>query len=195
MEEEARLTGWIEDGLIAAMQIRRSSLRGADRPDCSCAGTVREGRLKVHCHGGYHRNRRADGEQRVWIEQFLCVRCGQTFTVIPEDMLPYRPIEVSKLEGWLDAVYQLKSEVPKITEKEKGCLRRAERKFVERTPSLIQILGQMIESVGSSARRLWHQIRRIGELGEILQLLAENFKSSVLGDYRCLRRSRPLKGV
>lgn len=177
------------------MQLRRSSLRGADRPDCSCTGTVREGRLKVHRNGGYHRYRGADGAERVWVEQFLCVRCGQTFTVVPDDMLPYRPIEVGKLERWLDAAYQATTEVPKVTEKEKGCLRRAEREFVERTPSLIQILGQMIESIGCSARRLWHQIRGIGELSEILRLLAESFKRSLLGDYRCLRRSKPLKGV
>jgi hypothetical protein len=130
----------------------------------------------------------------VWIEQYLCVLCRQTFTVLPDDLLPYRPIEVSKFQGWLDGVFGL-NRLPEVTEKEKGCLDRAVCKFDKRTPSLVQILGQMIESVGTGARRLWHQIRRIGELAKILQLLAENFKSSLLGDYRCLRRSKPLKGV
>ena len=127
----------------------------------------------------------------MWIEQFLCVLCRQTFTVLPDDMLPYRPIEVSKVQGWFDGVYGL-GRLPPVSEKEKGCLDRAVCNFDKRTPSLIEILGQMIESVGSGARGLWHQIRRIGELGGILQLLAESFKSSLLGDYQCLRRSKPL---
>jgi len=174
------------------MQIRRSCLGGADRPECGCEGRVREGRLKVHRNGGYYRNRRAQGNERVFVEQFVCVLCGQTFTVLPDDMLPYRPIEAGKVEAWLDAEYGLSKERPEVTEKEKECLKRAECKFAARTPSLIQVLGQMIRSIRPSARRLWKQLRRNGGLADILRFLAERFKTSLLGDYRCLRRSRPL---
>lgn len=193
--EEARdegLTSNEQRWLDERMQLRRWSLGGADRPQCGCAGRVREGRMKVHRNGGYSRYRHVQGDQRVFVEQFLCVVCRQTFTVLPDDMLPYRPIEAGKVEAWLDAEHGLSDEGPQVTEKEKECLRRAACRYAERTPSLIQVLGQMIRCIGPSARRLWEQLRGFGGLPEILRFLAERFKTSLLGDYRCLRRSKPL---
>jgi len=174
------------------MQLRRSMLGGGDRPECGCGGRVPGGRLKVHRNGGYSRNRQAQGDERVFVEQFVCVLCGQTFTVLPDDVLPYRPIEAAKVGAWLDAEHGLSDERPQVTEKEKECLKRAECNFAARTPSLIQVLGQMIRHIGSSPRQLWKQLRRLGGLAEILRFLAERFKTSLLADYRCLRRSKPL---
>ena len=148
--------------------------------------------MKVHRNGGYYRNRYAQGDERVFIEQFECVLCDQTFTVLPDDMLPYRPIEAGKVEAWLDAEHGLSNERPQVTEKEKECLRRTVCNYAARTPSLIQVLGQMIRSIRPSPHQLWKQLRRIGGLAEILRFLAERFKTSLLGDYRCLRRSKPL---
>jgi hypothetical protein len=176
------------------MQLRRSMLGGGDRPQCGCAGQVREGRLKVYRNGGYYRNRHAQGNERVFVEQFVCVLCGQTFTVLPDDMLPYRPIEAGKVEAWLDGEHGLSNERAQVTVREKECLMRIECNFAARTPSLIQVLGQMVRSIRPSPRQLWRQLRRLGGLPEILRLLAERFKTSLLADYRCLRRSKPLHG-
>lgn len=158
-------------------------------------GRVREGRKKVHRNGGYHRNRDVESDEQVLIEQFVCVKCGQTFTVLPDDMLPYRPIEVEKVEVWLDAEHGRSMAWPKVTEKEKGCLLRATKRFAARTPSLIRKLGQMLPCIGASARHLWEQLRRFGNLSAILRLLFEKFKTSLLGNYRCLLRSKPLRGA
>ena len=158
-----------------------------------CRGTVREGLKKVHRNGGYYRNRRAEGDERLWVEQFVCVVCGQTFTVLPDDMLPYRPIEVGKAEAWLDAEYGISGHHPTVTEKEKGCLNRLVCNYAAHTPSLIQKLGQMVFAIRSSAGQLWKQLRRSDGLSDILRMLFEKFKISLAGDYRCLRRSKPLR--
>lgn len=149
----------------------------------------------MHRNGGYYRNRDVESDEQVLIEQFVCVKCGQTFTVLPDDMLPYRPIEVEKVEVWLDAEHGRSMAWPKVTEKEKGCLLRATKRFAARTPSLIRKLGQMLPCIGASARRLWEQLRRFGNLSAILRLLFEKFKTSLLGNYRCLLRSKPLRGA
>ena len=76
---------------------------------------------------------------------------------------------------------------PKVTENERGCLKRAQSRFLQRIPSLTEVLGQMIKTVSPSATQLWVQLRKLGKLSDILLFLAEKFKTSLLGDYRCLR--------
>jgi hypothetical protein len=175
------------------MQIRESSLKGADRPDCPCAGQVREGLKKVHKHGSYKRYRKPEGVEKIAIEVFRCVLCGQYFSVLLDDMLPYRPIGVEKVEQQLDAEYE-EAEAPQgCTEIEKGCLERAVKQFVQHTQSLCNKLGQMIRrSIRPGARELWRVLRRFGGLKEILRMLAEKFKTSLLGDYLCLKPSKAL---
>jgi hypothetical protein len=173
------------------MQIRKSSLRGADRPDCPCPGQVREGLKKVHKHDSYKRYRKPEGSEQASIEVFRCVLCGQYFSVLPDDMLPYRPIDVEKVEQHFDSEYA-EGEEPQCTEKEKGCLTRAVKSFAQHTQSLNTKLGQMIEGIRPGSRELWRDLRRFGGLKEILRLLSEKFKTSLLRDYLCLNPTKAL---
>jgi hypothetical protein len=45
----------------------------------------------------------------------------------------------------------------------------------------------MINVLSPTATQLWVRLRKLGKLTEILRLLAEDFKTSLLGHYRCLR--------
>jgi hypothetical protein len=176
----------------AQMQIRRSSLNGADRPDCPCPGQVREGRKKVHKHTSYQRYRKPEGTEKITIGVFRCVLCGQYLSVLPDEMLPYRPIGVEKVEQHFDAQYAEAERLQGCTEIEKGCLERALQSFVQHTPSLCTKLGQMINTIGPGARELWCELRQFGGLQQILRMLAEKFKTSLLGEYLCLKPSKAL---
>jgi len=165
--------------LTARMQIRQSSVRG-DRPRCPLDRTH-----KVHSHGDYERYLKADGEEMEKVPRWLCVVCGGTISVLPDTRLPYRPVGVGLVEAYLDAVFMARAP-PKVTEKEKGCLERAHTRFRQRIPSLTVVLGQMIEVINPTATQLWIGLRKLGKLGKILRCLAEDFKTSLLGDYRCL---------
>lgn len=164
------------------MQVRQSSVRG-DRPECPIERTHR-----VHSNGSYVRFAEADGERKEKVPRWLCVVCGGTISVLPDALLPYRPVGTGLVQEWLDFVFMGRAP-PKATEKEKGCLERAVRRFLQRTPSLTEVLGQMINVLSPTATQLWVRLRKLGELAEILRFLAEDFKTSLLGDYRCLHAS------
>lgn len=101
-------------------------------------------------------------------------------------MVPYRPISTDQLESKLESAFSGKDPPPR-TEKEKGCLNRALRCFIKNIPFLTRVLGQIVETTRPSAAVLWKQLRRLGNLKEILLDLAVNFKTSLLKDYRCLK--------
>jgi len=178
--------------LDVRMQLRRSSLNGADRPECPCPGRMREGLKKVHVHSSYERYAKPEGNERIAIPVFICVLCGQYFSVVPDELLPYKPIGVEKVEKQFDAEYAGSEPPRECTEIEKGCLARAVRSFVQHTPTLSNRLGQMIKTIDPTARELWRCLRRLGGLKEILRILAEKFKTSLLRDYRCLQPTKAL---
>ena len=162
------------------MQVRQSSVRG-DRPECP----IERGH-RVHSHGSYKRHRKADGAEKEKIPRWLCVVCGGTISVLLDTMVPYRPVGTDLIEEWFDAAFRSRAP-PKVTENERGCLERAVARFSQRIPSLTEVLGQMIEPLSPMAAQLWIALRKVGKLPEILRLLAEDFKTSLLGDYRCLQ--------
>ena len=162
------------------MQLRRSSV-GDGRPKCPVDPTHR-----VHSHGGYKRHTKADGEEKEKVPRWFCtVGCG-TISVLPDKFLPYRPVGTELLEKWFDAALMGRGP-PAATEKERGCLERALCRFLQRIPPLSEVLGQMINVLSPTATQLWVRLRKLGKLTEILRLLAEDFKTSLLGHYRCLR--------
>jgi len=120
------------------------------------------------------------------VERWRCTAGCGTISVLPDEFLPYRPVGSDLLQAWLDAEL-MGSDPPHVTENERGCLKRAHEHFLQRIPSLTEVMGQMINAVSPSATQLWGQLRKLGELGDILRFLAEKFKTSLLGDYRCLR--------
>ncbi len=166
------------------MQIRQSSIRG-DRPECPVDPSHR-----VHVHATYRRYKKADGSDKETVSRWLCTAGCGTISVLQDARLPYRLIGVDLLEEWLDAVFIEGRAPPKATENEKGCLERAVARFLQRIPSLTEVLGQMINAVSPTATQLWVQLRKLGKLRKILRFLAEEFKTSLLGNYRCLRPRR-----
>ena len=86
--------------LTTRMQVRESSVQG-NRPECPV-----DRRHRVHSHGEYERYGEADGTTKEKIRRWLCVRCAGTISVLPDAMLPYRPVGVGLIEVWFDAVFQ-----------------------------------------------------------------------------------------
>jgi hypothetical protein len=166
------------------MQVRASSLYGR-RPACPIDRAHR-----VHSHGSYSRYAKADGSETERVPRWWCTAGCGTISVLPDNLLPYRPIGVGLVEGWFDAVFEGRAP-PAVTEKEKGCLERARIRFVQRIPSLSEVLGQMVTALSPTATQVWTQLRKLGKLKDILRFLSEKFKTSLLGDYRCLRPPGP----
>lgn len=160
--------------------MRCSHLSG-DRPCCPV-----DPKHKVHRHGHYSRHGDCDGlEPLEIIRRFLCLICGRTISVLPDHLLPYRPIAAPRVQGHFDAKTS-DQPTPPATEKERGCLKRAWVRFSRRTTALAATLGQMVQLVVREPRLIWRQLRRWGNLSAILRLLGRPFNTSLLHDYRCL---------
>ena len=162
--------------------MRQSHLLG-DRPRCSV-----DPNHKIPHHGHYQRNGDCHDKQPlvVIILRFLCVMCRRTLSVLRDDLLPYRAVPVPLVNKHFDA-QAMGTPPPAATEKEKGCLKRAWARFNGRVDALVTVLGQMIKAVKPNAITLWQQLRRWGNLPNILLQLAVPFKTSLLGDYLCLK--------
>jgi hypothetical protein len=170
------------------MQVHQSSLKPDERPcpgrDCpECKGCA-----LLHKHGEYRRWRGLEGEATETVQRYLCPRCGRTWSVIPQGMMPYRPIEVERFEKLTDAHLDSAGGDPRpppATEKEAGCIRRAMKKLSERIPLLCGLLGQQMPSpFGLDIAAFWRALRKLGSTGRILLRLARDFKTSLLRCYR-----------
>jgi len=145
------------------MQTRQSLLKG-DLPCCPV-----DPKHPIHRHAKY--DRYADCQELTkskWIPRFLCRPCGHTISVLPDDTLSYRPISVPLSEASFDAKAAGKPEPP-VTEKERGCLKRAWARLRQRVDVLLAVLGQMIEAVKPSPSEFWNQLRRYGNLEPRIQ--------------------------
>lgn len=163
------------------MQKRKSELKG-DRPICPI-----ESSHGIYVHGSYARYGDCDGDTKdLNIPRYLCGRCGRTISVLPDDVLPYRAVRTDKVEKHFQARVD-ETPPPAATEKEKGCLKRAWRSFERHTTKLAAVLGQIIARVKpNDGADLWKQLRQLGNLEVILNLLADRFKTSLLRGYLCL---------
>ncbi len=163
------------------MQLRASSVKGS-RPLCPLNPDH-----KVHAHGSYERHVKCDGDEKKKIPRSLCVPCGRTISLLPDNLLPYRAVAAPLVEQHFDAQANPgKSPEPSATEKEKGCLKRAWARFELRVAPLKATLGQMIKAVKPTAAQMWNQLRRKSNLSAILLQLAKPFNTSLLLDYLCL---------
>jgi hypothetical protein len=106
-------------------------------------------------------------------------------------MLPYRPLKTELVEEHFDAQAGEQPAQVEVTEKESGCLKRAWHRFTQRLDAHASVLGQMMQIRLSDAKLIWIQLRRLGNLKGILRLLARKFKTSLLGDYQCLKPWSP----
>ena len=155
-----------------------------DRPACpkACPG-------RVHRHGGYRRFANASGAITLRVQRFLCPQCGLTLSVLPENRLPYRPVQATRLEAFFNQQAEAGTGPdPPPEELEAGCLRRAWRRFQTRVAQLKEAFGLLIEQASLCPGDLWKQMRQArGSVHGILLYLARHHKGSLLGDYRCLR--------
>ncbi len=123
------------------------------------------------------------------MQRFRCPGCGLTISVLPAGRLPYRAVQVERLESYLDAQAGIGTG-PDAPPRplEAGCLRRAWTRFQTRVSTLKEAFGLLIESVISGPEHLWRQMRQAkNSLAAILGFLAPTRNLSLLGDYRCLR--------
>ena len=113
-----------------------------------------------------------------------------TISVLPAERLPYRSLAVARLESFFNEQAEAGSgpdPPPEVLEA--GCLRRAWSRFQTRVDRLKEAFGLLLTSVTDSAAALWKELRLAkGTLRGILDYLAQAHKSSLLGDYQCLRR-------
>ena len=180
-DSEIALADWF--GFTPGIQVRADSFSG-DRPSCR---RCRQGRL--HRHGCYHRYARPEGGERFAVQRYWCSDCGLTISVLPVERLPCRPLEGPRLQSFFDAQAGIGSGPdPPPGQLEAGCLRRAWTRFQTRVSTLKEAFGLLIASAISSPGDLWKQMRQAKEtLAAILGFLAQSCKTSLLGDYRCLR--------
>lgn len=131
------------------------------------------------------------GEEQVQVKRYRCPRCGRTWSVVPKDMLPYRPLGISRLEALMDQRFGLAdggTRPPPATVIEEGCIRRACKGVSERMTYLCGLLGQQMPlPAGKDIGWFWRALRKLGPTEEILARLARDFKTSLLGCYRSLR--------
>jgi hypothetical protein len=123
------------------------------------------------------------------MERYVCLPCGHTVSVLPVNRLPYRPLEVERLEGHFDAQAGTSTGLDPPPELiEAGCWQRAWKRFLTRVDPLKDVFGQILPAGLQTAQQLWKQLRRaVGSAEDILRFLAQHGKRSLLGDYACLR--------
>jgi hypothetical protein len=121
--------------------------------------------------------------------RFLCADCGMTISVLPRNRLPYRPLELARLEKHFDAQIGWGSGLdPPARPVEAGCLQRAWQRLGQRVTRLMALLGQMLPAALTTAAQLWKALRQLlGSCENILQWLARHTSSTLLGDYNCLQ--------
>jgi hypothetical protein len=140
----------------------------------------------LHRHGCYPRYAGCEGGERLRIQRYRCPACGGTFGVLPKDRLPYIALTTGKLQADFDA-RSSGTDPPPGSEKERGCLGRAFKRFACRVAVLCALLGQMIEPIKPRVCECWRALRHLDNLEGILLLLFTKFNTSLLADYRCLR--------
>jgi hypothetical protein len=169
------------------MQIRRASFP-ADSPRPPCPFD-HEDQPCFQTLGHYERYSQPDGSGKTRIPRLLCKFTGKTVSILPDEFLPYRSVNVPVVQAHFDQLTDTTPDIaPAPSEVQLGCLTRAWKRFTDtdRVASLTDFFGQRLPRANSS-HALWKAMRNAaGQLGQILLDLAEQGKS-LLGDYRCLK--------
>ena len=169
------------------MQIRRASFpTNSSQPPCPFE---HEDLPCLHKHGHYERYSQPDGSGESRIPRFLCKFTGRTVSILPDQFLPYRPVNLPVVQAHFDQLAEATQDPdPESCLIQRGCLIRAWKRFTstERKLSLTDFFGQRLPRT-SSPQALWKAMRQAaGNLSHILLELASQGKS-LLGDYRCLK--------
>ena len=169
------------------MQIRRASFpTNSSQPPCPFE---HEDLPCLHQHGHYTRFSQPEGSGESRIPRFLCKFTGKTVSILPDQFLPYRPINLPVVQAHFDQLADATQDPdPEPCRVKRGCLIRAWKRFTstERKLSLIDFFGQRLPRT-NSPQDLWNAMRHAaGHLSQILLELAVHGKS-LLGDYQCLK--------
>lgn len=166
-------------GCAEGIQIPESCLKGS-RP-------LGADGQPMHRHGCYYRRKHPTGPETIAIQRYLDPRTGRTASVLPENRVPYRPVEASRLEAHFDQCAGIGSGPDPPPEMiEAGCLRRAWKRLTLRQDPLRRAFGQLIGAYRTSVKELWCEIRQArSTLGAILGFLFERHNLSLLGSYAC----------
>lgn len=152
---------------------------------CGCLGIV-------HRHGYYERYADLEETIKERIQRYLCVPCGQTFSVLPPHRLPYRAVSAERLQAEFDkrAGIQTQGLDPPPRVAEAGCLQRAWSALTKRVATLKDAFGQLVSSTVTDGASLWVSLRQsFDSVPKMLCFLSEHHRISLLGDYRCLQPS------
>jgi len=143
----------------------------------------------VHRHGSYSRFDGYSSQELIKVLRFLCTGCGQTISVLPNHLLPYRHVHTDRFEAFADRQAGVgQGPDPPPDKPEAGALRRGWARFSQRVGTLRDYFGQLIAPGVTIPSELWIALRQAKQsLNQILLFLAEAHKASLLGDYRCLR--------
>jgi hypothetical protein len=96
--------------------------------------------------------------------------------VLPTNRLTYRPLEVKRREGHLDAQAKVSSGLdPPPEPVQAGCLQRAWTRFLTRGQRLVNAFGQILPAGLSTGTQLWKELRRgVGSAAQMLRFLAHS---------------------
>src|SRR5690606_35752845 len=110
------------------MQIRRASFpANLSQPQCPFD---HEKRPCLQKHGYYERYSQLDGCGKTRIQRFLCKFTGKTLSILPDQFLPYRLVNVALVQAHFDQIADSTSDDdPAECEVQRGCLRRAWKRF------------------------------------------------------------------
>ena len=148
----------------------------------------------MHRHGSYQRFWIRGIIRRLTVQRFLCPYCRRTFSVLPPDSLPYRPLSLALVELYFNrrATSEQSPQSgpdPPPSVLEEGCLQRAWSRFSSRSERLKHCLGHLVPATTQVPTTLWQSMRRsLGSLQAILAHLAKACECSLFGDYRCLKQ-------
>lgn len=145
----------------------------------------------MHRHGSYSRYDGYSNQELIKVLRFLCTGCGQTISVLPNHLLPYRHVHVARFEAFANRQAGVgQGPDPPPDKPEAGALRRGWARFSQRVGTLRDYFGQLIAPGVRIPNELWIALRQAKQsLNGILLFLAGAHKASLLGDYRCLRPS------
>jgi hypothetical protein len=130
----------------------------------------------MHRHGSYGRYQQPKGGEKFPMQRYLCLPCGHTVSVLPANRLPYRPLEVERLQGGFDAQAEVGTGLDPPPEPiEAGCLQRAWNRFLTRVQVLQDTFGQILPAELHTAQQLWKELRRgVGSAESMLRFLARH---------------------
>lgn len=147
---------------------------------------------KLQRKGGYWRYRSAQSEERdALVECYRCPLSGRCFSVIPEDMMPYRPLSAEEVGAYADQQGQCGYGAEQMIIATSGRQRRGWQGFWSAfSAHALLLAGILGVDLASGPAEVWQALRGQGEqrrrVGAILIGLHAH-QTSLTGSYWSLK--------